>query len=299
MIQELLNKLNISMLVCSCDLYEDAWYPFFRLIDQNFPEHPQKMYLLTNNKSYQCDGLDIRCVHSSEGETWTDRVKKALESIEEEFILFSLEDFFIFSKVNAEDFYGIANMMLQYPKWGGVWFPPLRKGRQYSTSVDLESACVITDRLKKGRTNMGIILYRKSFLSKLLVEREDAWRFESESNIRSIFAGYEVIHYNNIISRPVFWYYQKIIDGVGITSRKWLDKTHEIFEINGIHNVNFSRLGTLSPEEAYIDPTDKRTHVRVRLTIKDRLYYYVKRPLKSTRIVSALRGLLYWYRYYR
>lgn len=150
----------------------------------------------------------------------------------------------------------------------GGWFHPIKKGTIYPTEYKSDSAYLKTDLLKKGRTNMMIILYRKAFLSKLLVEMEDAWRFEVESNVRSVFAGYDVISYDINASEPIFKYFNKHRDGVGITSKKWLNKTHEIFEQNGIYDVDYSKLSVLDSTNACLDPTKKcryKKYVRFQL----------------------------------
>ncbi|MBQ3482865.1 MAG: hypothetical protein IJA78_01680 [Clostridia bacterium] len=254
---------------------------------------------MTEEKDFHCDVMDVKTIRTGKGKAWTSRLQYALEQIDSKYILFSLEDYFIFDRVNEEAFSDVLEQMERNPKWGGVYFHPLRRGKPYPQEFHAQVAYRKTGRFQKGRTNMMIILYRKEFLKKLLVETEDAWAFESNSNLRSIVAGYDVIHYRINDSAPVFWYYQKFIDGVGITSRKWLSRTHEVFEMNGITDVNYDNLGVLSVDDAYKDPTDKRTKSKKKLPVKDFIYYRIKRPIKNTRAATMLRAWACWLKYYR
>ena len=45
-----MKKGEVTILVNSCDLYEDTWYPFFKLLQLQWPECPYKVVL----KIYFC-----------------------------------------------------------------------------------------------------------------------------------------------------------------------------------------------------------------------------------------------------
>jgi len=256
---------------------------------------------MTEEKTFHCDCMEVQTIATGKGMCWTDRLRYALKKIDSEYVLFSLEDYFVFDKVNEEGFLDALEEMEKNPKWGGVYFHPIKRANTYPQRFEKDKAYLKTKRLRKGRTNMMIILYRKAFLEKLLVVKEDAWAFEGNSNIRSIVAGYDVIHYRINDSAPIFKYYNKFIDGVGITSRKWLNRTHEIFEMNGITDVNYDNLGVLTSENAYIDPTDPRSKKskKQRLPFKDFIYYYIKRPIKNSAPGVLMRAFVCWFKYYR
>lgn len=295
-----LDKKLISMLVLSCDLYEDVWDPYFKLIYKNWPEHPENCYLMTEEKQYNCSFMPVKTICTGKGIVWTQRLKTALKAIDSKYVLFSLEDYFVHEPVDSEAFLDAVAQMEANPKWGGIWFHPIKRGKNYPEKFDRERAYLKTKWSRDGRTNMMIILYRKEYLERLIVQPEDAWGFESNSNVRSVVAGWDVIHYRINDSAPVFKYYNKFVDGVGITSRKWLNRTHEIFEMNGITDVDFSRLGVLDGEMAYKDPTDKRTKKSsARMSLQDLVYYYIKRPIKKTKLALAVRACIYWLKFYR
>ena len=87
-------KQDVTILVNSCDLYEDAWDPFFRLLKIQWPDCAYPVILNTETKEYHCDFMDVRTVKSGKKRSWSARLKYALDQIETRFVLFSLEDFF-------------------------------------------------------------------------------------------------------------------------------------------------------------------------------------------------------------
>ena len=117
-------KINnqISLLVLSCDLYEDAWKPYFKLINRNWENAPDNCYLMTEEKTFQCDFMNVKTINTGKGMVWTDRLSYALQQIDSEYIVFSLEDYFIHEKVNDSAFLDAVKQMENNPKWGGDIF---------------------------------------------------------------------------------------------------------------------------------------------------------------------------------
>ena len=50
---------DVTILVNSCDKYEDAWEPFFKLFSIQWPECPYKIILNTESKNFSCDYLSV------------------------------------------------------------------------------------------------------------------------------------------------------------------------------------------------------------------------------------------------
>ena len=86
----------MKILVLSCDKYEPCWKPFFTLLDKYYPNHPEA-YLLCETK--KCDYSKTINVDS---ENWCERFRKALEQIEDDYVLVMLDDFFIRKPVDTK-----------------------------------------------------------------------------------------------------------------------------------------------------------------------------------------------------
>lgn len=81
--------MNCSVLVLSCDAYEDTWDIFFNLKKKYWADCPYPTYLMTEFKGYN------RCKTIKTTGEWTKRLREALEKIETKYVLLTLDDFFI------------------------------------------------------------------------------------------------------------------------------------------------------------------------------------------------------------
>ena len=125
---------NLTIIVNTCDKYEDAWNPFFRLMEINWPESENyKIILNTENKNYKCNFRNVKTVCSG-NVAWSKRLKNILEEVDTDFILFFLEDFFLRSPVNQEVFEEAYNLILKNDDIGyiGLKNTPERTIRQWN-----------------------------------------------------------------------------------------------------------------------------------------------------------------------
>ena len=89
---------DCSLLISSCDSYDDLWRPFFTLLKKNWPDCAYKKYLITENKKF--DDLNVLSLSLGLNLSWSSLLIKALDKIETPYVLLMLEDFFIHSKVD-------------------------------------------------------------------------------------------------------------------------------------------------------------------------------------------------------
>ena len=81
---------SVTILVSSCDLYEDAWYPFFKLLKIQWPECEQyRIVLNTETKTYNPDFIKINSIVSGK-KPWSARLKHCLKQIDSDYIMFFL-----------------------------------------------------------------------------------------------------------------------------------------------------------------------------------------------------------------
>ncbi len=88
-------KDKLTLLVCSCDSYEDLWAPFFTLLKKYWAPFDLHIILNTESKIFSFDGLDIECVHSPSEKRYGQRMLNALSHVKTEYVLLMLDDFFI------------------------------------------------------------------------------------------------------------------------------------------------------------------------------------------------------------
>lgn len=203
--------MNISMLLSSCDKYEDTWKPFLSLLKKHWPEFNMPIYLGAETKEIAIEGLDVRCP-LSKGPVytqWSERLLRLLDHIDSEYILFSLDDFWITERVNDDAFNRICSYMENDSQMGFVCLK--QEIKDYSSEKD-KAACIdcqypelwrcLKDKSFRITTQFGI--WKKSYLIRILRAHESAWYFETRATWRSKFMWERVYDAKeNVITYPV------------------------------------------------------------------------------------------------
>lgn len=280
-------KQDVTILVNSCDLYEDAWDPFFRLLKIQWPDCAYPVILNTETKEYHCDFMDVRTVKSGKKRSWSARLKYALDQIETRFVLFSLEDFFLTKPVNTPLLETVLEQLRANPKLGGVTFRPLEVNDSLATTDDPAQAFKVIKSKQPYRIKVLVSLYDTNYLKSLILGDENPWVFEREFSIRSLYAGRTLLTQDYACSVPIFSYAINPKLNLGITQRKWLNGNKAFFESHGIVGVNYDHLGIMeesvsyksllakNQEENRTAPDEQATHKPTGL--KERVYGLYKR----------------------
>lgn len=290
---------NIALFVSSCDKYESVWYPYFELIKIYWPAHPKKIYLSTESKSYSIEGLDITILNSGSVIPWSQRLIEALNQVEEPFIIFSLEDFFFLDTIKQSKIDECLTWMMEDNSIGVCRLSTVEtvKGKNYK-----QSDFVVCPKNHMWRVDAQIALWRKSFLLKVLHPMETPWQFEGFASRRSMNMEEKLLWFSpadpNDIKQMIFPYFNDVMKGYNIAWGKWLPKNKAWFLKNGIKDVKFHVLGSLSEEDIarrkkylYCKPTSVTGKV-----IKQcyQSYVYADRVIREL-IISGPKGLLNLY----
>ena len=96
-------KNDCTMVVSTCDKYDDTWEAFFKCIKKNWPKFDMPIILNTESKEYKLDGLDIRSYKMFENKNvpWGKRLKEHLKKVDTDFVFFMLDDYFLVEKVDT------------------------------------------------------------------------------------------------------------------------------------------------------------------------------------------------------
>ena len=235
-------KERCSILVNSCDKYEVAWEPFFRLLKIQWPDCPYKFYLVTEEKDFECSHFPVQTIKCGSGLPWGGVIKHALTYIKSEYIIYLLEDEFIRSPVHAEALENMIDWMNENRDIGCVIL-------KHSPFQKMDIAEPYFDRnliIENGYYIVGIsTLYRKEYFEKILRSHESPWEYELYASMRSRRYPERVFQYNK--SEPViFDYDDSPVSGWGFTHGKWIRGTKELFDQYGIE-VDFEKLGWYEP----------------------------------------------------
>ncbi|MBQ3133408.1 MAG: hypothetical protein IJC17_03930 [Clostridia bacterium] len=233
------NNSDVVLLISSCDLYEDAWNPFFRLLEANWPDCPETIYLLTETKTYVDSYFKVKCIHSTE-RYWSDRMMAALEDVKEKYLWFFLEDFFLEEKVNNEIAEAAVNCIKNNSDVGVIRFIPEISARWYTDAV-IERYFSPIPKDFPQRSNLMLALYNKDYFKRMLRSKETPWDFEKFGKHRSRIYKDEVLI--QTVDYPLaFPYNYSIAKEIGISQRKWMRKTKELFDRYHL-SVDYENLG--------------------------------------------------------
>lgn len=242
---------NVSLLVMSCDKYSSAWYPYFELIKKYWPEHPKKVYLSAETRSYVTDGIDIITINSGKVEPWSQRLIDVLNQIDTEYVIFSLEDFFLLGPVKQDR----INECLEWMKKDSTiaecrlsTFETIKNGEYY-----LEKDFAICPSSHTFRIDTQFAIWRKSYLIKILNHKETPWQFEARASERSRNDSEVLLWFapenEHDLSTMIMPYFNGWTEGYGIGWGKWRPKNKSWFEENEIFDVKYYLLGSLSEKD--------------------------------------------------
>lgn len=249
---------KVSVLVSSCDKYRTAWYPYFSLLRKFWVNCPKRIYLISETEDFQCKDLPIMTFKDGKGKNWSELLLSALGKIQTEYVIFSLEDFFVVDYIKEDEIERCLEMMENDHRIAEIRFKPssldiLKGAENYG-----EFKIAPKDTPYRVDTQVG--LWRKESLASLIDHTETAWQFEKNATLRAkarnqIFLWiYSNAPYNK--ENMIFPYYldaeEQFVRGYSIAWGKWLWNNKKIFEANGIYDVNYKEIGTLSKRGAEI-----------------------------------------------
>lgn len=243
---------NVTLVVSSCDKYSDAWYPHFELLKKYWPQHPEKIALITETKQYNCDDLNIKTYNYPESCTWSERLYRTLESIDTKYIIFILEDIFLLDYVKQEKIDQCINWMDENDDIAVCRLHGSDDNRLKKT--ELYGDFYIAGPDVGFRLDAQVALWNRETLMSFIDLKETPWEFERKGTERikdtdKVFLWYHVNDESNT-DELIFPYKYKAWLGYGIAWGMWLWNNKEWFEKNNIHNVKYYRLGSISKKAA-------------------------------------------------
>lgn len=230
-----------TVLVNSCDSYEDTWMPFFTLLKKYWPDCKFPIALNTETKQYQFSGLNIKSINLNKklrkkNISWGKRLKETLKSIDTKYIIFMLDDFFLFDYVDSKKIDEVIAWMENDSKIGVFSF--------FRVEDDIHKDLKSTKypnfylRNKKGsyRYNCQIAVWNRKFLISCLRNFESAWEWELNGNVRSYRSKKDFYTLMN----PDTYIFKYDCEIIGIVRSKWrLPETKTLFDKEGI-NIDYS-----------------------------------------------------------
>lgn len=226
---------NCTVLVCSCDAYSDLWVPFFKLLKIQWPDRPYPIVLNTETKSFEFEDMEIITPHfkGAKEMSWGERLINVLNTIESEYVLLLLEDYFLQEPVNQGMIDQCLNWMINDHMIACFYLIEARGGLR----VESDDYPGFEKRKRKERYKISAqaSIWRKELLLKYTSPADQtAWDWEMIGSQRC--EDYTEAFYSVMPDgEPAFKYYSEIRRG------KWMRKI-KVFEKYGI-DVDYDERG--------------------------------------------------------
>lgn len=178
--------MNTAIVVSSCDLYSDCWLPMIHSLRKFWSDCPYPIYIVSNFESL--DEVGINFIKVGEHKGFGSNMNRALDYIQEDNIIFFLEDFFLNEKVDNE----IISQHIKYCSEKDIDFMKIDScDIMFRDELRIENSCYCSNPIdRRYSLNLAIAIWKKNSFKSLCVEGYSAWDFERN--------GIDYIRKNNI-----------------------------------------------------------------------------------------------------
>jgi hypothetical protein len=253
-----------SILINTCDNFEDCWDPFFKLWSIYWPDYKGTIYLNTEYKAYSYEGLNIiplkvcenHHVPKTERATWSQCLKWALDDIDTDIVLYLQEDYFLKDVVKNDI---VEEYVLLMSENENIKCIHLTDQAVKAGGKSIYRNLSKVEYKQRYRVSCQAALWRKSELLELVRDYEDAWEFEEFGSMRSevIKHDYYVVD-KDFVKKNTFEIIPYIF--TGIVQGRWYEETVPLFDKHKIP-MDFSRRGFVN--NATRKPLMKRIKYRL------------------------------------
>lgn len=241
---------DCTVLVCSCDSYEDAWEPFFKLFDKYWPDCPLEILLNTESKKYSYKNLNIHCLQKFDNTNvpYGKRMIFHLKQIKTPFTLVLMDDFFIRSSVNVNKLEQVIKWMKNDPRAAVFSFQAIED--ELNKPSDKYKGYNIRPICGEYKFNFQAAIWRTDYLLHSWKSHETPWEWETVANFRSFNTKYDFYVLQSDEDTPIDYGFRN--SGMGIFRGKWVkDSVEQLFKENDI-NIDYSVRGFYEKEDKNI-----------------------------------------------
>ena len=266
---------NVGILVCSCDKYSDVWKPMFEMFFKFWPDCPYNIYLMANHKDFEDKRITTLC--TGDDVSWSIGFRKALESINEDYVFIIMEDYILQERVDSREFYNLIEYMIKEQAACIRTYPSLYSNEPFYGKFKN----IKIGQVKKNdpyRISLQAGLWKRQYVLSIIDDKDSAWEFEHMGSKRSKKDNSKVLC---VLDKDhiIFNYYC-----TGIIQGYWIKEAVELCKKNGVQIDTSVR--PIEPDEI----RKKRIHserdfIRLKTFLKKTFVYDMYRAHKYGRRV--------------
>lgn len=168
-----------AVFISSCDLFEDAWYPFFTLFFRYWPDCPFPVYLISNHKTYPDTRVTTIAVGKDNG--WATNMQTAMKQQRPPYFIYMQEDYFLRRPVDSKRLSSLLFCLKNEDTACIRLYPSPGPNRSYKHL----SGVGIIDRNAPYRISLQATLWNSKVFDSLVVAGENGWDMELKGTERS------------------------------------------------------------------------------------------------------------------
>lgn len=202
------------------DGYYDIWEDFLELLERNWSDNLYPVYIVNNTKEIKFErNYNVKVLHAGDDAEYSRKVQMAVDSIDADYYLLLLEDFFLSENVNNQNIIDIiSNMEQNNLKYCRMTIPDFLSKRDLRKPFGK-----ITEKFEYTVSCQPSI-WEKSFLKKCIgTENYNAWVFEG------IYAKSTEAHSKDFLSGCVYDYTNPLKLRHGLVQGKILPPVYKDF----------------------------------------------------------------------
>ena len=254
-----IKKGQLTIIVCSCDKYDDLWFPYFEIFKNQWKDCKYPLLLNTESKKYEHDGLEIKCLQLYTEEeagsvAWSDRMKETLKHVDTEFVLITLDDHFLLSPVDSAKFEEAFDIIKNHKRISALSFMAFMPKDTKTKWRGNFGKRKVSDYF---RINLDTAIWRRKALLRNLKPNENAWEFELNGTERALWDFTEYYRYKQG-AEPILDISFHLRRGYGLIRGKWCWANPDLFKQFNIP-MDFSKRGYMDKEECigYVERENK------------------------------------------
>ena len=176
---------DCTVVVNSCDNYEDIWDPFFMVLRDQWSSCKYKIILNTEKKSYFLPGLDIKTFPLQDSNTknlWGNRLREVLKCIDTEYVIMLFDDFLLEAPVNQAKIEKCLSWMKKDERIAVFYFTNI-SGMNIKDQVYMDFERL--PKVKDYKLNSAPALWRRERLISFTGKLDTPWAWEFFGSART------------------------------------------------------------------------------------------------------------------
>lgn len=171
-------KKNFSIIISTCDKFSDLWDANIQLLNENWSDRNVDTFLVTDkptNRTFK----NVTVVAAGEDTEITERLRAVMPFIKTEYILFTLDDYFLTEKILTsaivEDLEDMKAYNIDYIRLA----PLSKKNLRNRKAVEVTDKIYLMDNwAREYVVSLYAGLWKKNFMENTLQETLNAWQYE-------------------------------------------------------------------------------------------------------------------------